>query len=86
MLEKKENSCGCEFLTPLYLNSLLELASSLEDIKIEKIHDDGDLTVTSKGQLYVVTTDGKLFREVAKNPVATISQEITGGEHERSNV
>ena len=27
-------------------------------------HDDGDLTVKTKDHIYVITTDGKIFREV----------------------
>ena len=31
---------------------------------IEKVHDDGDLTVRRGKDLYVITTDHKVFRQV----------------------
>ena len=34
--------------------------------KMAKVHDDGDLTLKCKDAKYVVTTDGKTFKEVKK--------------------
>lgn len=34
--------------------------------EITKVHDDGDLTVRHKGTNYVVTTEGKTFKEVSR--------------------
>lgn len=36
--------------------------------QITKVHDDGDLTVKDKGANFVVTTEGKTFKEVAPPP------------------
>jgi hypothetical protein len=36
----------------------------LGEHKVVQQHDDGDLTVQSGKDLYVVTTDGKVFQEV----------------------
>lgn len=40
----------------------------LGDYKILHIHDDGDLTVQSKGQNYVITIEGEMFREIDGKP------------------
>lgn len=45
---------------PLRAKALIRLG----EYKIVEIHDDGDLTVQSDGQLFVVTTDGKIFKQM----------------------
>ena len=39
-----------------------------EKVKVTKVHDDGDLTVKNNGTNYVVTTEGKAFKEVKPAP------------------
>jgi len=34
--------------------------------KVMEYHDDGDLTVKSRGKLFVVTTEGLVFRRVSR--------------------
>ena len=41
-----------------------EALRDLGEYKVVEYHDDGDLTVTSQGRLYVVTTEGQTFEQV----------------------
>jgi len=38
------------------------------DCEILKVHDDGDLTVSCRGNKYMVTTEGDVFKEFRTRP------------------
>jgi hypothetical protein len=42
------------------------IPEELSTCKVLKTHDDGDLTLKCKDAKYIVTTDGKTFKEVRK--------------------
>ena len=37
---------------------------SLSPYKMVEVHGDGDVTLQHKGQIYVVTTDGDVFKKL----------------------
>jgi|GEM_PF-416760 len=58
-----------------------DIPAALGSCKKIKIHDDGDLTVRCGKDLYVVTTEGKAFKQVALNepleaPMRLLTKEI----------
>ena len=43
-----------------------KIVEELSTCQVLKTHDDGDLTLKCKDAKYIVTTDGKTFKEVKK--------------------
>lgn len=55
-----------------------KVLAQLHPWEVVEEHSDGDLTINSRGTLFVVTTTGKVFREEKLN---TIEKYETGNEH-----
>ena len=45
-------------------NKVINQEAMYQPVKVLKIHDDGDATVRIGRVAYVVTTDGRIFREI----------------------
>ena len=50
-------------LDPKRFPKRTEALKKLKGYEIVEVHDDGDLTVSSQGKLYVVTTEGQIFEQ-----------------------
>jgi hypothetical protein len=51
----------------------------LTDIKLVKMHDDGDMTLKKGGKLFVKTTDGRTFQEVPASRLGKMHKTKHGG-------
>jgi hypothetical protein len=49
------------------------------DIKLIKMHDDGDMTIKKDGKLFVKTTDGRTFQEVPASRLGKMHTTKRGG-------
>ena len=61
-IDTKNQSSSISWETPIYRVE----RTVPKGCKVLKTHDDGDLTLQCKDAKYVVTTDGKTFKEVKK--------------------
>jgi hypothetical protein len=77
--------------TPLYVMGTKTTnrvsLKSRSNVKLVKMHDDGDMTVKQGGRLHVVTTDHKVFRELPrKQAVKTGLTSIRAGQIYKTHV
>lgn len=66
---EKINNNWIEF--PKRKGALEKVCGKLSSLKCDilETHGDGDLTVQTEDNVFVITTDGKVFREIQQEPV-----------------